>query len=247
MKDIKNKIILLHLLCEAELEELSRRTEQEELSLLAGQALERYRHAPGEQGESEKKKDPLPWYSFWQAVRREDEKTMAYFCFRGPQRHGTLELDGLLTRAGENSLLQEKKYDLCHQALTMLLHWAFSRDTNYFIRNRCRGEEDTLWRTLLRRCEFRCLNGKGSRQRDWELERPASTWLSVFICIGLSIGLSIGLLLFQSVFLGSCLGLVLGLGTGLGLDLSDKKLRQRLREARQAEKAEIGPGEQLPQ
>jgi len=239
IKNIQNKFLLLHPLGEDELKALAGKEEEPVLAKLAAAALEGFRagqqEAEASSGKKAKQANPWPWYTGWQARRREDGELLACFFFRGPQQHGEVQLRGLLFPAGESCLALEKKEDLCQQALGMLLQWAFAQDSCYFITSPC-AEEDAAWKRLLQKCAFLQPDAEADSQL-WELERPASTWMSVFMCMGLSVGLSLGLALFNNMSLGMGIGLPIGLCIGLALDESDKKLRKQLREARKQKPA----------
>lgn len=234
MKNIQNKFLLLHPLNEQELAALVEAADCPDLAELAANALEGFRarqqEQPAPSGKKKKQVDPWPWYTGWQARRRGDGEILAYFFFRGPQQHGEVQLRGLLFPAGEGCLNLEKKEDLCQQALGMLLQWAFAQDSCYFITSPC-AEEDAAWKRLLQKCTFLQPDAEADLQL-WELERPASAWMSIFMCMGLSVGLSLGMALFDNMSLGMSIGLSIGLCIGLALDSDDKKLRKQLREAR---------------
>lgn len=240
MKNIQNKTTLLKPLSQNELEVLTREAATPALAELARAAMENHRAEQKDlQNPSDKKvkkADPWPWYTGWQAQRRADGEILAYFFFQGPQKHGAVCLRGLLSPAGESSLALDKKDDLCCQALGMLLQWAFGQDSCYFITSRC-AAGDAAWKKLLQKCAFQQPAAE-ARPEAWELERPASTWMSAFMCMGLSVGLSLGLAVFNNMSLGMGLGLSIGLCIGASLDSGDKKLRKRLRAARQKEAGE---------
>jgi hypothetical protein len=77
--------------------------------------------------------------------------------------------------------------------------------------------------------------GEGKEGILWEKEKPASAWMSVYLCIGLSVGLSLGLTMDQMAT-GMCIGLAIGVALGVSLDEQDKKKRRSLKEARQKER-----------
>ncbi|MDP3448061.1 MAG: hypothetical protein Q8S22_08410, partial [Eubacteriales bacterium] len=61
----------------------------------------------------------------------------------------------------------------------------------------------------------------------WEMERPASAWMAVYLSIGLAIGISFGQTLFDNMAIGLAIGLGAGIALGSGLDAQDRAARKR--------------------
>ena len=214
---------------------LAAQKEDLELAALASAAWTAYDQyqstvQPAPRGKPAKGADPWLWFTCWQAQRISDGETLAWMAFQGPQRHGQVTLTGWLTPKGEAAPNVPKAQDLGYQAVKKLTAWATSQDTTYFITS-VTGPADRSWAEALRKAGFHPQELGGGEQ-VWELERPASTWMTTYLCFGLAVGISFGLSLFHNLSLGMCLGLCLGMAIGSVLDRSDKKLRQSLREER---------------
>ena len=232
-KTIYAKSLTITPLSPEAVQDLARQNEEGALAALAGAALSAYAQyqktaVEKETGKRTKGPDPWLWFTCWRAQRISDGQTVAWMAFHGPQQHGSVEFTGWLTPQGEAAPDTPKAQDMGYLAVHQLTAWATGQDTTYFVTS-VTQPADRPWAEALRKNGFH-LQELGNGQQLWELERPASTWMTTYMCLGIAVGMSFGLSIFNNLTLGMCIGLCLGMGIGTMLDTSDKKLRQRLRE-----------------
>ena len=222
MKPILNKHIQLRPLTEAELTDPALPPEYRS----AGEAYRAYLAATPEK---ERAKDAAAWFLPWKVQRLSDQAVLGWLCFRGLPQNGLARLSGsLLARTG--AAADPANWEV--QAMKALVNWAFSRENVYFIRAAAEPEAFS-W--------AECLAQAGFQEREpdrtgagWEKERPASSLMATFLCLGLACGMSIGMSL-GSMALGMGLGICCGMALGAALDSRDRKAREALRAALAAE------------
>jgi hypothetical protein len=76
--------------------------------------------------------------------------------------------------------------------------------------------------------------GEGREGPRFEMEKPKTSWISIYMCLGLSVGLSLGAAM-KNMGTAMSIGLCIGLALGVALDEQDKKKRAELRAARESE------------
>ncbi|MCE5236437.1 MAG: GNAT family N-acetyltransferase [Clostridiaceae bacterium] len=109
------------------------------------------------------------------------------------------------------------------EALKAILKWAFSQPGVYFIR--AYALEGDAAARLLTKHGF-LPRGEGERGKLYELEKPKSDNLSLYLCIGAGLGAGLGAA-YENIPTGIAIGMSAGLALGALLDAADKKARAR--------------------
>ncbi|MFA6308840.1 MAG: GNAT family N-acetyltransferase [Clostridia bacterium] len=157
------------------------------------------------------------WHTNWQIVLNEENKSIGSIGFRGPSndRH---EVE---VGYGIDKNYQNQGY--ATEALKAICDWAFSQNV-YYVQVQTEQDNEPS-KKVLGKCGFKQV-GSGDEGLLFELEKPASAWMPIYMCLGMSVGLSIGLSL-NKMAVGICTGLVMGIALGTALDSDDKKKRKR--------------------
>lgn len=247
LKRLQNKQVSLTPLSIEQARALARETTEARLRELLHSALAAHRSHIAQQQQQEqtepqpgqdkkpKQQDSWPWFTCWQIVRRSDGADLGWLAFCGPQQQGEIQLRGWLEDAATTAADIKIKDDPAAQALELLCQWAFGQDDTYFITSSSEGAKEN-WPMTLHKLDFQ--QSRPEQPSFWERERPASAWMSIFLCLGLSIGTSFGLNIFDNLAVGMCLGMAIGLCIGSALDSKDRQLRKKLKEARAQQGAE---------
>ncbi|NCB52881.1 MAG: N-acetyltransferase, partial [Clostridia bacterium] len=159
------------------------------------------------------------WYTNWQIVLKSENKSVGSLAFMGKPENGSVEVG-----YGINPAYRGCGY--ATEALAAVLGWAHSQSDVYFVTAKTEPDNASSGR-VLEKCGFRQV-GESEEDLLWEKERPASSWMSIYMCFGLSFGLLFGQMTDQ-LSLGMCIGMPLGLAIGLALDAQDKEKRKKLR------------------
>ncbi len=157
------------------------------------------------------------WYTCWQITLKNETKSIGIIGFCGPanDRH---EIE-----VHYEPLINEQDPNEAAEALKAFCDWAFSKEI-YFVRIKSEPGDETFQK-VLEQCGFKQAGNEDGKLL-FELEKPQTAWMSIYMCLGMSVGLSIGLSLDQMA-VGLCLGLSVGLFLGLALDADDRKKRKR--------------------
>lgn len=96
--------------------------------------------------------------------------------------------------------------------------------------------KDFLWytnRQIVLKAENKSVGGIGFKLSGedgegllYEKEKPASSWMAIYIILGMSTGMSIGTAIGNTA-IGMCLGMSFGIAVGTVLDALDKKNRKK--------------------
>lgn len=229
MKPLQNKLVSLTPLSQEETAVLAQKASDPALQALAEQALEGFRQAPAPSGKRSRP-EPWAWHCCWRILRKQDGAELGHLAFLGPQVNGEVQLRAVISSQGQQTSTPGEKKDPLTLGLQLLLDWALGQDTVYFITSWSGGEK-SFWGKLLEKSEFKPLS-TGEQGQLWERERAASSWMSVYMCIGLAIGMTLGIGIFRVGGIGMYLAPAIGMMIGVWLDSNDKKLRQKLRQAR---------------
>jgi len=159
------------------------------------------------------------WHAAWRMTRKDTGETVGDLCFKGAPDDKTVEIG-----YGVLDAFQSQGY--ATEAVKALCEWAFSRDGVYFVRA-ITEDGNAASERVLEKNKFRRVDGADAGESLWEKEKPASSWMAVYMCLGLSIGLSLGTTVFDNSGTGLALGLSIGLALGISLDANDKKKRVR--------------------
>jgi len=166
--------------------------------------------------------DQALWNTSWRMTLRETGETLGYLGFHGAPQDKTLELGYDIPEANRTD-------GFATEATKALCDWAFRQENAYFIRVMTAGE-NTASQNILRELKFYRVESPAEGQSCWELERPASGWMAIYLCIGLSVGLALGSSLYSSQIMGMVIGMCAGLALGISLDSQDRAARKREKE-----------------
>lgn len=159
------------------------------------------------------------WYTGWLVSLKNGGTPVGLLGFHGPAADQTVEL-GYEIRA------EHRGNGYCEEAVKALVNWAFGCDGVYFI-SVLAEEQNGASNHVLEKLKFYRVESPVAGMNAWELERPASTWMSVYMCFGLAIGIAFGQTLFNNIGIGLAIGLGTGLALGSGLDSQDRAARKR--------------------
>jgi ribosomal-protein-alanine N-acetyltransferase len=209
------------------------KTKRLTLSPLSSAALEKKRDAQTDvhmkQAYSEKlegvKADPehAVWHTEWVICRKEDGAVVGGIGFRGAPQNKTVEISFFIDAPYRGN-------GYASEALKSICEWAFMQPDAYFIRAAAE-EGNTAALHVLSKNGF-LPPGEGQEGWRYELERPKSSWMAIYMSIGMSMGVALGLP-FDNLALGICLGMGMGVALGLALDAQDKKARMRSSEKKE--------------
>ena len=166
--------------------------------------------------------DQALWHTYWRITLRETKQTVGYFGFLGEPKDQTVEL-------GFDLPEEFRGEGYASEATKALCDWAFLKENVYFIRVMT-AQENTVSGQMLRELKFYRIESPIEGREYWELERPASAWIAVYLCFGLSIGLALGSSFFGSQALGTVIGMAAGLVLGATMDSQDRAARKRVNE-----------------
>lgn len=195
--------------------ELNTLYEQEQDELLRGAIAEMRR------GVNEYPEMAL-WYTGWRITLRKTGETVGMVAFHGVSVDKTVEI-------GYDIIAAQRGNGYAEEAVQSLCSWAFGRENVYFIRALA-DEQNGASNHILEKLKFYRVESPVSGQVCWELERPASAWLAVYMCLGLAVGMGLGSSFFDSQTLGMVIGMSAGLALGASLDSQDRAARKRDRE-----------------
>lgn len=159
------------------------------------------------------------WHTGWQISLRNGGQVVGLLGFHGVAVNQTVELGYEIREEFRGNGYGE-------EACKALCDWAFGCESVYFI-NALAAEDNTASNHILEKLKFYRVQSPVSGMNAWELERPASAWMSIYMCFGLAIGLTFGQTLFQNMAIGLAIGIGAGLALGSGLDAQDRAARKR--------------------
>ena len=203
------------------------KTKRLTLSPLSAAALEKKRDAMADANRKQDysemlervKADPehAVWHTEWVICRREDGAVVGGSGFRGAPQNKTVEISFFIDTPHRGN-------GYASEALKAMCEWAFMQPDAYFVRAAAE-EGNTAALRVLSKYGFLPL-GEGKEGWRYELERPKSSWMAIYMSIGMSMGVALGLP-FDNLALGICLGMGMGVALGLALDAQDKNARVR--------------------
>ena len=159
------------------------------------------------------------WHTGWQISLRNGGQVVGLLGFHGVAVNQTVELGYEIREEFRGNGYGE-------EACKALCDWAFGCEGVYFI-SALAAEDNTASNHILEKLKFYRVQSPVSGMNAWELERPASAWMSIYMCFGLAIGLTFGQTLFQNMAIGLAIGIGAGLALGSGLDAQDRAARKR--------------------
>ena len=208
-KQIKTKQLLLTPL---NADELAQEEAQENDELLRGGILEMRRNV------LEHPEDAL-WYTGWRISLKKEGTNVGLLGFHGRPVNKTVEL-------GLNIYPDYRGHGYGQEAIEALCNWAFGSAEGYFVSVLADEKNETLNR-VLEKLKFYRVESPVEGAFAWELERPASAWISFYLAIGLCLGLTFGSSFFGSQLTGLSIGLAAGLALGTTMDAQDRAARKR--------------------
>ena len=163
-------------------------------------------------------KEEQGFCSIWKVhPRKGGTDCVAEIFFVLPVNKGTLEMGYRLLDAG----VSEKDFA---EAIGTVTSWAIQQKDIYKIRVMAKPE-DTFAESVFTSLKF-TKKTKGE-QEYYDMEKPATSWMSIYMCFGLSIGLALGTGMDNNA-IGMCLGMSIGMLIGVLLDQKEKKHRQEV-------------------
>lgn len=163
--------------------------------------------------------DQALWNTGWQVTLKQGGAAVGLLGFHGTAVDQTVEL-------GYEVKKEHRGNGYCEEAVKALANWAFGCDGVYFI-SVLAAEDNACSNHVLEKLQFYRVESPVVGANAWELERPASAWMSIYMCLGLALGLTFGQMLFQNMAIGLAIGIGAGLSLGSGLDAQDRAARKR--------------------
>ena len=163
--------------------------------------------------------DQALWHTSWRMSLRENGETVGYLGFHGVARDKTVEL-------GYDVLPQHRNNGYATEATKALVEWAFGQESVYFI-HAMADEANATSNHILESLKFYRVESSVEGQVLWEIERPASAWMAIYMCIGLGAGMALGTGIYGNMTLGMLIGMSAGLALGVSLDSQDRAARKR--------------------
>lgn len=167
--------------------------------------------------------DQALWHTGWRIALRQTDATVGLIAFHGIPTDRTVDL-------GYDILPAFRGTGYAEEAVKAFCHWAFARENVYFVRAMA-DVNNGASNHILKKLGFCRIESPVEGQVRWELERPASNWISIYLCIGLAIGLVFGSALFANLITGMVIGLGAGLALGAAMDSQDRAARKREQES----------------
>lgn len=207
---IKTKRLILTPLNAKQLAELEA---QEQDTLLRGAIVEMRQN-------SAEHYDQALWYTGWQITLKSGGHAVGLLGFHGTVEDRTVEL-------GYNVKQEYRGNGYGEEAVKALCSWAFTSEGIYFI-SVLADEANAASNHILEKLKFYRVESPVVGQNAWELERPASAWMSIYMSIGVALGLMFGQMLFSNIAIGLAIGIGVGISLGSGLDSQDRANRKRV-------------------
>jgi hypothetical protein len=163
--------------------------------------------------------DQALWHTGWRVSLRKGGEAVGLLNFHGVPVNMAVEL-------GYDILAAHRGNGYGEEAVRAVSNWAFGCEGVYFI-SALADETNAASNHILEKLKFYRVESPTSGFHAWELERPASAWISIYLCIGLALGLALGSSFFGNQLTGMTIGLVAGLALGATLDAQDRAARKR--------------------
>ena len=163
--------------------------------------------------------DQALWNTGWQVTLKDGGEAIGLIGFHGIAVDQTVEL-------GFDIKAEFRGDGYAQEAAKALCNWAFGCDGVYFI-SVLMAEDNASFNQVLDGLKFYRVESPVSGANAWELERPASAWMSIYMSLGIALGISFGQTLFRNLALGLAIGIGAGLSLGSALDSQDRAARKR--------------------
>lgn len=157
-------------------------------------------------------------HSVWRVRKRKGSTDcVGEISFIPPVHRGTLEMQYRLL---DDTVSAE---DFA-QAVGVVVSWGLQQKDVYKIRV-MKAPGDDFSEKIFTNLKF-AKKTKGE-QEYYDQEKPATSWMAIYMCFGLSIGLALGNS-FDNNAIGMCLGMSIGMLIGVILDQREKKYRKEV-------------------
>lgn len=166
------------------------------------------------------------WYTPWKICMKENGNEIGSAGFKGKAQNGAVEIG-----YGINTGYEGK--GCATEAVKALIEWAFFQHDVYFVEAETTAD-NVASKRILEKLKFKP-DAEGKEGPRFLLEKPASAFMSIYMCIGMSVGMCFGIS-SNNIAIGMCTGMPIGLCIGLLLDSADKKKRNNLKAKRRQEK-----------
>ena len=206
---VKSKRLLLTPL---NAKELAAEEERETDELLRGALSEMRRNV-------EENPEEALWYTAWRITPKKSGEALGLIGFHGMPVNKTLEL-------GVNIFPEHRGNGYGQEAIAALCNWSYGSTEAYYV-GMLADEQNVAANHVLEKLKFYRVESPVHGMIAWELERPASSWLTFYLCIGLALGLSLGASFFGSQTTGMIIGMAAGLALGASMDAQDRAARKR--------------------
>ena len=167
------------------------------------------------------------WHTAWRMTPKDTGETLGDLGFHGMPVDKTEEI-------GYGVLEQHRNKGYATEAVHALADWAFTQQGVYFARA-ITDEGNTASERVLEKVRFKKLPldpaaaALEDGQTLWELEKPATMWMMIFMCIGMGSGGAIGSA-SDNYSMGMVIGMSIGLALGSVLDSQDRAQRKRAKD-----------------
>ena len=166
--------------------------------------------------------DQALWHTYWRITLRETKQTVGYLGFHGEPKDQTVEM-------GFDLPEEFRGEGYASEATKALCDWAFLTEGVYFVRVMT-ASGNTASEQYLKDLKFYPIECPIEGHAYWELERPASAWVAVYLSLGLGVGLALGSSFFSSQAVGMTIGMATGIALGAIMDSKDRAARKRVNE-----------------
>ncbi|MEN6594576.1 MAG: GNAT family N-acetyltransferase [Clostridiaceae bacterium] len=171
--------------------------------------------------------DQALWHTAWRMTLKDTGETLGDLGFHGVPVDKTVEI-------GYGVLEQYRNKGYATEAVHALADWAFTQTNVYFARA-ITDEGNTASERVLEKVRFKKLPldpaaaSLEDGQTLWELEKPATMWMAIYMCIGMGAGGAIGSA-SDNYSMGMVIGMSVGLALGSALDAQDRTQRKRAKD-----------------
>ncbi len=187
--------------------------EEKEANMLLRSALAEMKRAVSEVP------DQALWNTGWRIDLKQTGETLGLIAFHGEPADRSVDF-------GFDILPAHRGNGYAEEAVRAICSWAFARENVYFIRAMA-DTDNAASNHILKKIGFYRIESPVAGQERWELERPASSWIAVYMSIGLAIGLALGENFYGNMILGMILGMSAGIALGAVMDSHDRAARKR--------------------
>lgn len=162
---------------------------------------------------NEKNKKYL-WSTLWLIVLKAENKTIGSLSFvNEPDKDKKAELQYSIDEAYRNNGYISEIFDAIE-------NWVFGFDEVDYLQIKTE-KDNTDEQKLAEEKKYQKVSENESFI-FWQKEKPKTSWLPIFMCLGVSLGICFGSM-FDNISIGMCLGICIGLLIGAVIDASNKK------------------------